>query len=525
MYHFIPAWYPTDRVWYDDTKEWGFVNHRLQFDDTVNQVKVFFDNQQDVNVLVLNYSPNLRSFLHQKGLFEVPSWSLFDVLQNTQGAQQVMLNWREFKWPDNAEFIYSPFTVTVIIKGTVHARIHFADGGYLYKIVFFEDDALTQKCNYIFDDRGFLSSILYFKNGQADHQDYLDKRGQWRFREFQDGRADRIIVNQQTVDLLSKPTYSDWRDVIEEVLAEKLSQLPAEDYLVLAAHSQHNDLFAETSQKVIYSFFQDRFPLEGDVAGFKDIVTDADLLISDNHKNTKLLEQLMQKQSQQKPIIQVSPFDTRFELGLSVRRKELDIYFFADGLSDSELQTSLKTIFKMMQANEWISLILGTYENNPVRTQVLNQLLDDLIEHYIPEVDVDPEEQLPTKEEKKVQPRARLEIIKDENDLIYLLTTTRLLIDLNREPDLYHQIAAISSGLPQINSSVSDYVIHKENGYIVTGSDELEKAINYFFTGLKNWNKSLVYSIERIAEFTGPALIEKWTKALEGQGNYGQKEN
>ncbi|RFE02784.1 accessory Sec system protein Asp1 [Streptococcus parauberis] len=525
MYHFIPAWYPTNRIWYDDSKEWGFVNHRLQFDDTVNQVKVFYDNQQEVDLLVLNYSPNLRSFLHQKGLFEVPSWSLFDQLQNTENTPRQILNWREFQWPKQAEFVYSPFAVTVIIKDKVYARIHFADGGYLYKIILVEEASTKQKANYIFDDRGFLSSILYFENGQAIYQDYLDNNGHWRFREYLDGRADKIIINQDNLQFLKESTYQNWEDVIKEILTEKLAHVSSDDYLVVAAHPQHNHLFKDSPQKTIYSFFQERFPLAGEVPSFKDIVSHANLLISDNHKNTDLLIALMQEQSTQKPILQVSPFDTRFELGLSVRRKELDIYFYIDGLSDKELKSNLTTIFKMMQANDYISLILGTYENNQERNQGIKQLLMDYIDQYVPEELPDPDEMLPTKDVKEVPPRARLEVIKDENDLIYLLKTTRLMIDLNREPDLYHQIAAISSGLPQINASHSDYVTHQKNGYIISDHHELEKAINYFFKGLSNWNKSLVFSIEKIAEFTGPALIEKWTETLEGRVSHEQKEN
>ena len=42
------------------------------------------------------------------------------------------------------------------------------------------------------------------------------------------------------------------------------------------------------------------------------------------------------------------------------------------------------------------------------------------------------------------------------------------------------------------------------------GDKELGKAITHFLLELKPWNEALVYSIEKIQEYTGQRLIEKW---------------
>ena len=99
----------------------------------------------------------------------------------------------------------------------------------------------------------------------------------------------------------------------------------------------------------------------------------------------------------------------------------------------------------------------------------------------------------------------------NEDDIIKELEKTRLIIDLNEEPNLYTQIAGISAGIPQINQRNTEYVDHLKNGYVLTkGEGELEKAMNYFLKTLKPWNESLIYSIEKIQEYTGQRLIEKW---------------
>ena len=99
----------------------------------------------------------------------------------------------------------------------------------------------------------------------------------------------------------------------------------------------------------------------------------------------------------------------------------------------------------------------------------------------------------------------------NENDIIQELGKTRLIVDLSEEPNLYTQIAGISAGIPQVNRVQTEYVDHLKNGYVLSkGDKELEKAITHFLLELKPWNEALVYSIEKIQEYTGQRLIEKW---------------
>ena len=55
-----------------------------------------------------------------------------------------------------------------------------------------EDGLLS--ANHLMDDRGLVSSVIYYEEGQALYQDYLNPKGLWQFREYlQDGG--RIEVN------------------------------------------------------------------------------------------------------------------------------------------------------------------------------------------------------------------------------------------------------------------------------------------------------------------------------------------
>ena len=99
----------------------------------------------------------------------------------------------------------------------------------------------------------------------------------------------------------------------------------------------------------------------------------------------------------------------------------------------------------------------------------------------------------------------------NENDIIQELEKTRLIVDLSEEPNLYTQIAGISAGIPQVNCVQTEYVDHLKNGYVLSkGDKELDKALTHFLLELKPWNEALIYSIEKIQEYTGQRLIEKW---------------
>jgi accessory sec system protein asp1 len=99
--------------------------------------------------------------------------------------------------------------------------------------------------------------------------------------------------------------------------------------------------------------------------------------------------------------------------------------------------------------------------------------------------------------------------------LIKTLEFVRLIVDLNSHPHLYTQIAGISAGIPQINLVETVYVEHLKNGYLLTDVTEFSKAAHYFTDRLKEWNESLIYSIDKIKEYTGQRFIEKLKKWTE----------
>ncbi|NQP32500.1 accessory Sec system protein Asp1 [Streptococcus suis] len=510
MYYFVPAWYNKERQWYDTTNEWSFSQRKIFFDDTVNQVRIFSKNHEQVQVIMLRYAPQIRLFFHQKGLLEVPMWSLFDIVQGVSGIESRPLDWRDLSWPENCEFVYSPFRINVLRDGRTFAQVTFSDGGYLHFIQCFNEDGVSQKERLVFDDRGFLSSILYYENNQGHHQDYLNSHGQWVIREYlPESGSTEVIVNPEMDTLLGQKKYGHISELIEEVLRNKLATLEGEDQLVVAADVQHNSFFQGFPYPITFSFFKERIYQEYGSSDFSKLVQQSNLLLTESNDTSKWLKKLFTQYGIEGSYKKISPYDTRFHLGESSRLRELIIYIFRDSIDEETYRKLLDICFKDMMRNEDIELVVGTYQTDIGFVQHLESELSILTDLYLPQKE-EPQEQVPVKMQEEERPRARLSVIRDENDLYDQFQQVRILMDLGKEPDLFHQIAAISSGIPQINLAESDYVFHKENGYILNDVSETKYAMHYFLDSLSNWNKALVASVDRIAENTGPTIIEQW---------------
>lgn len=183
MYYFIPSWSGSEkRVWHRDIIPWYRSMQRLEFDDTIHQIRIFQSENLPVKLLLQAYMPHARYFLHRQDIFETEYYSVFDEIQAVESNDMQVLQIKDLEWEVDCEFIYTPFLIIVHRQGQLYAHVEFGVEGFISFIKFFKDDQL-EKLN-IFDDRGFVSSIVYYEDGQEIYQDYLNPNGDWRIREY-----------------------------------------------------------------------------------------------------------------------------------------------------------------------------------------------------------------------------------------------------------------------------------------------------------------------------------------------------
>ena len=70
MYYFIPAWYgQTDEFWKTAIDPWYRIRQKIEFDNSLHQVRSFQDEDLAPQLLLLAYQPHLRYFLHRHDVF------------------------------------------------------------------------------------------------------------------------------------------------------------------------------------------------------------------------------------------------------------------------------------------------------------------------------------------------------------------------------------------------------------------------------------------------------------------------
>ena len=170
MYYFIPAWYGTDRPWHFDFIPWYRTFFKLEFDDTFNQIRLLQDQGFRSQLLILSYQPHLRYFLHRHSVLETEAYSVFDDMQDFSVENSQILSLKDIEWDSECEFIYSPFAILVQRKGRLYAQVEHGVEGFISHIQYFNSEGQRSE-QFIMDDRGLVSSVIYFKDDVAYYQD------------------------------------------------------------------------------------------------------------------------------------------------------------------------------------------------------------------------------------------------------------------------------------------------------------------------------------------------------------------
>ena len=112
-------------------------------------------------------------------------------MQDITDISPQVLNIRDIEWDKDCEFMYSPFAIVIHKDGKRYAQIEHGVEGFISDIQYFDAQGHMTK-HYIMDDRGLVSSVIYYQNNHPSYQDYLNTEGIWQFREYlqEDGRVE-----------------------------------------------------------------------------------------------------------------------------------------------------------------------------------------------------------------------------------------------------------------------------------------------------------------------------------------------
>lgn len=511
MLYFIPAWYYND-LRRENEQVWYQLKEHTEFDDTVKQIQLFDRNEIcDFKLLLFSFTPNLRHFLHRQGIFSVPYWSVFDSIQGITRKKVQVFSYRDLKWPKDTTFIYTPFCIIAEVNKQKHSEIFFGKDGNLIEVHFFGADTITRK-NY-YDDRGFLSSTIVFKNGKPYYEQYLNENGTWKICHFFDDNHVEInpssnfyILDGETFKY-SCLHYSSLDEVIFEVFNNYYFKEIRNDIFCIAMHKL-NDILVETvlrKEKRIISLYQNRY-----------FIKDTSLLESVNYTiidSRKYLIDIYENKSIMDKLIELSPFDTRFDFGKSSQLGVQNILLPVDELDAVTYEMLVINLIKHLYKNDKAVIHVFTRKSDFNRieylTHLTNKIFTEISANNIGDLNYIEDEVL-----NSLKSRVVYDQCIDEMSVRNIIREQRILVDFSDYPDLYLQILCLSSGIPQIVRKKTQYIEHKQNGVIIDNFSEIDAALSYYLSHLYNWNQAKVYSYDLLKNFTAEKLVEKWIKII-----------
>ncbi|COE62229.1 accessory Sec system protein Asp1 [Staphylococcus warneri] len=515
MRYFIPAWYSGQKLWKDNTLPFYYKPDKTDFDDMISLMSMHKKNGYEYKLLVLNYSPNLRLFLHRHDLFESDYWSVFDVLQSAPNTLPRAIDYLDLNWPKDTEFVYSPFMVEAVIGKNTYSQITFNQEGYVLHIHEYENGLQQQKI--IFDDRGFISSIIKYENDTEVEQTYLNVLGEKILTE--NLITGEVLVNNPVKDLLDHSKYLNMLEIIEEIVEKFYTdQITQSDDFIAASDGRHNQLitryfeanqlcfslFSNRNREITSHLIQSMQPAKSCLVDTKENERECRLIANNNSINMKMSR--------------ITPFDTEKIPNISSQLYDVHIGFWIDNLSRDVVEPVIDQLYSYIKNKEnyrvtilmkditsktpkWLSdIVKGKNELYNEEQRTLSEEMADVLEEEMEFIEI-----------------IKIESVIFEEDLIRAMSQLRVVIDLGDEPDLYLQISAISAGVPQINMIETDYVTPNVNGLIIPSSSNMIQALDYFLLSLKNWNYSYASSLKLVDEFSSTKIIREVNRLIKGE--------
>lgn len=247
MMYFIPAWY-RENTWCENEQAWQYRKTGAECDDMVKQIQLCQQRGEDsYGMLLLSYAPNLRHFMHRQNLYCAPRWCCFDAIQEISRKRAVPFFMHDLPWPEGIEWIHTPFVVLAMLHGKRYAMVEFGEDGNMIWMEQYQDDQISRKN--IYDDRGFVSSVIRYQKGKPWYQEFLMENGDWKMRVFpEDGHVEinpecpRYMISIGGCNQFyhfSKLRYDKLEEVLKEVFCSCIQHTKPEDVFCIARHERH----------------------------------------------------------------------------------------------------------------------------------------------------------------------------------------------------------------------------------------------------------------------------------------------
>lgn len=492
----------------------------LGSDRIYNLAQFFTKADMEYTVLLPKHLPFLRYHLNAQA-FQIKSIiRLFDHLQGIEVQAGHPLALEDLVFPADVEKVYTPSKVLLLKEGQTVGQVVYNAYGFMDFIDWRTKDGFQRE---IFDDRGFVSCIHFFnQNRLLVKSEYFNEKGQKTLLQ----EKGRLSILSEEHAYLSQKTYTSLEDALEALTIGVLENFGRYEKSVLVDSSQK-------SMSAIPSFWNQIHILSGDMEKPLDSehwVRDSAVFQMDTKQTVPyipvFLPQLNLGRSDTMPIMKV--FASFADLN-GEAEKNL-IFLIEEAISDEDygLIVELEDVEDRRRMYFLQKLLINTHfgvdsdseEYEKVHEYVIAQKekrvfkhLEDAIEelknspqwlNYVGAVNA----------QLRIEQVSPLDLLKTED----VFDIARVYVDLSKKYDIQRHVKAVSAGIPILTRHQSDFLRERENGWTISSSDDLKEALVYYMGTLRNWNKSLVTSIDIIEQHEPHLIKAKWLEVFKQHG-------
>ena len=468
-------------------------------------------------IVLLGYSPNFRHFAHRQGMYRSPYWSCFDAIAQVKRTKMAVLSYHDIKWPEGVEFVYSPFSIVALYDGQKYAQVEFGEDGNPIIIDMYEGGQICRR-NY-YDDRGFISSTIIYENGQMKYQEYLMENTIWKLRVNASDGSVMVNPSYPMYDTKTgekqfcKLSYGSLDEVIQEVMSGFVNETGTKDTFFVAAHSLHMNVLGEVlrGRKVVYTFFGERYDYSK-IHSINSYLKSSEYIITDSEHTTKIIKDNLSDENLS--IMDIPPYDTRMDFGISQQLKVQNILIPIDGLDAAVYRAIIRKVSEYLCINDLAMVHIFTRNAQWGHEDNIRKELAGILKEYGYDTGWVSKADNIDENEKRIKQRFFIDVCVDERTISKCINEQRVILDLRGVVDVFLYIMAISKGVPRISFSEDQFLHDGQNGIIIDDHDQIGTSLAFYLDSLENWNAALVACYEAGKNYKTEVLLDKWRKVL-----------
>lgn len=530
MKYFIPDWQQSGIKWKDDR--------------TLNLIKLFVENDVDYQLILIHYLPFLRYKAMEHSIYPKNYWRLYDTLQNIHQKNGHPISLEELEFPDDLEEVYTPHGLLLLRDGELKGDVSFNEFAFVSQMVDRFKDIKGYYINY-YDDRGFRSSRQYITDkNYIGRIDYFNEFGEITLIEYF-GDEERVVVTENGNPAFKQKEYPNMQALIIEALKLKFKDFNSKtDSLITVTDEEVMNMTENLQQehRLIRIFNDDQNIESFNEDALKKMITESLCLVTDSERKKTELEVFLKTKelAREIKVVNIPLYTTDLALGVSNSVAYLTVYWRANQMFE-DIVVAHKQLIKKMIKNAQLALVIEI--DDEIYQGAFEDAQKDIVDSYYG-IDstsddfINTASYLYSKKIKKVykEQKKAVEKLKETDQWPKLvaaaelyeriqfsvspkltqlkrdLQRARVYLDLNEKNDLKTHALAISTGIPMILKTASDYLVEGKNGALLKKNSELSEVLDFYLFNLDNWNKVLVEDVQLIDEFGSEATMEKWRR-------------